>query len=453
MSKQKYLLTQLSTLALIFGLILGFSSQLRAEQKDPGGQPNLSEPVCRELADYNEPSSLSKSEKGSTKWINNIFKPIIKYSPADVNIPYTLLPDSLQSWKDFKQQMEEKYGTSIGITLDDHHQQILNGPGSREGRNLFWWNLTVQQRLWEGGKVIFKARGSNTDGNPPNGITPLVGSNLNLDWSAYETEMLYVANLYLEQKLFNDKFCLSVGKITFPSYFDENKYGSWDFFSHSLARNQAFPHRYHTIGAIGRYDISDSLYVQAGITDAQGIRSETGLNTALHGKDYFITMGEVGIKTKNKKGLEGNYRFDMWYNPQPFNRYDGKGVERDSTGFGVSFDQGLTEKLGAFFRYGWNDGRINKFPNCWSVGGNYKGPIPQRDKDVLGFGVAQGITSHDFRRAKNATRTETIIEVYYKIYVTEWCSLTLDIQTLFNPGTNSSNDTGIIPGFRVKMVF
>ncbi len=384
-----------------------------------------------------------------------IGRPRIKYSPAEGPVlPYEAVPDWLGSWKDFKKQMEEKYGTSIGIILDDHHQHILSGPGAHEGRNIFWWNVTIKQKLWEDAKLIFKARGSNTDGKPPNGITPLVGSKLNLDWAAYETELGYVANLYLEQKLLDDKLLIALGKLSCPDYFDENKVaGTWDFFSHSLVKNQMLPHRYHTIGALGRYDLSDRLYVQAGILDAQGIRSETGLNTAFHGKDYFITLGELGIKTKNSKGLEGNYRFDLWYDPQPLARHDGNGYERDTLGFGVSFDQMLTERAGAFFRYGWDDGHVRKFANYWSLGGTWKGINPAREKDVLGFGVGQGITHQDYRRAKNATHTETILEAYYKIHISDWCSLMLDVQTLLNPGTNSDKDPVLIPGIRLKMSF
>lgn len=438
---------------LTLWLISGLGLRVVAEEKDPSEQKSSSETLQKE--DINGGSSMqSESKKDSDNWIDSIFRPIIKYSPVDwEQVPYSALPELLGSWKNFKKDMEEKYGTSISVLLDDHHQHILNGPGAHKGRNIFWWNLTVKQRLWESGKLIFKARGSTTDRNPPNGITPLVGSKLNLDWAAYETEMLYVANLYLEQKLCEERLLVALGKMTFPSFFDENKVASWDFFSHSLARNQAFPHKYHTIGALGRYDLSDSLYVQAGITDAQGIRSETGLNTALHGEDYFITIGELGIKTKNSEGLEGNYRFDVWYDPQPLTRHDGNGSERDTVGCGVSFDQMLTEKIGASFRYGLDDGRVRKFSNCWSVGARWKGPNPARDKDVLGFGVAQGITHQDYRHANNATHTETIFEAYYKIHITDWCSLTLDVQTLLNPGLNSSNDTAVIPGFRVKMLF
>ncbi len=402
-------------------------------------------------------SAEGQEQKSQPNFIEDFvatFKPRIKYSPADEpGVDTDALPNWLRSWKEFKKQMEEQYGTSISILLDDHHQHILNGPGSRKGRNIFWWNLTVKQNLWEDGRLIFKARGSNTDGNPPNGITPLVGAGLNLDWAAYETELGYIANLYLEQKLMDGKLLVALGKLTFPSYFDENKVAGWDFLSHSLARNQAFIHKYHTIGALGRYDVTDDFYVQAGITDVQGICSETGLNTAFHGEDYFLTMGEMGKKIQNGRGLEGNYRFDIWYDPQPLSRHDGKGFERDTVGLGLNFDQAITEKAGAFFRYGWDDGRVRKFSNYWSIGGTWKGPNPAREKDVLGFGVGQGITHQDYRDANSATHTETIFEAYYKIHMTDWYSVTLNVQTLLNPGTNSHNDASVIPGIRLVMLF
>lgn len=413
---------------------------------------------CEVLEEYkiqDDSCKVNGSKTEPNNWVDFVCEPVIKYSPVDwEKVPYDAFPKAFDSWAKFKKDMDEKHGTKISILLDDHHQHILNGPGTREGRNIFWWNLTVKQYLWDCGNLVFKARGGSgtSEGNPPNGITPLVGSRLNLDWAAYETELVYIANLYLEQKFCDKKLMIALGKITFPSFFDENKVAGWDFFSHSLARNQAFPHRYHTIGALGRYSVTDNLYLQAGVTDAQGIRSETGLNTTFHDEDYFQTLTEMGIKTTDEKGLEINYRFNIWYDPQPLTRYDGSGSERDNVGYGFNMDRMLTEKIGAFFRYGFNDGRVRKFEHCWSFGGTWKGIDPARQKDILGFGFAQGITHQDFRTANNATRTETILEAYYRIFINEWCSLTLDIQTLLNPGTNSNNDTGVISGFRLKIL-
>lgn len=250
---------------------------------------------------------------------------------------------------------------------------------------------TLKQKLWNDATLVACARGSSDNGDPPHGIVPFVGSRLNLDSTAYETEYLYLANLFLEQRLLDGKVLLAAGKMNFPLLFDTNKIADWDFFSLSLARNAAFPHRFHTIGAFVRYDPADWLYVQAGIMDAQGIRSETGFNTAFHGEAYFLSMYELGIRTQIA-GREGNYRFDLWYDPQPLRRHDGTGYERDNVGFGVSFDQMLTDRVGVFARYGWNDGDVRTFGNYWSLGGTWTGPLPGRDKDVLGFGFGQGIT-------------------------------------------------------------
>jgi carbohydrate-selective porin OprB len=410
----------------------------------------------RRLNEHADLSELSQEENSKSPFggILGSF-PMPKYSPADPEVPYEIVPPWLDPWKEFKKKMEEEHGTSISIFMDDHHQHILNGPGARKGRNIFWWDLTIKQKLWEEARMIFKVRGGSgtTKGNIPNGITPLVGSNLSLDWMAYETELLYVANLYIEQRLLDDKLLIAAGKLAFPDYFDENKVAGWDFLSHSLARNQIFVHRYHTIGILGRYDVSEKFYIQAGVSDAQSRASETGLNTAFHDEDYFLTVGEVGFKTVNEKGLEGNYRFNLWYDPQPLNRHDGGDPERDTLGFGLSFDQMLTEKIGGFLRYGWDDGRVRTFSNYWSLGGTCKGLLPERDDDVLGLGVGQGITHQDYRRANNATHTETIFEIYYKMIIADWCWVTFDLQTLLNTGAQSSNDNAVIPGIRLTMLF
>jgi carbohydrate-selective porin OprB len=64
-----------------------------------------------------------------------------------------------------------------------------------------------------------------------------------------------------------------------------------------------------------------------------------------------------------------------------------------------------------------------------------------------------GPASDDYRDVKNASHSETILESHYKIQVCQWVSVTLDCQVLLNPGTNSDNETAVIPGSRLKLVF
>lgn len=363
--------------------------------------------------------------------------------------------DWFAAWQKAKKDLEESTGTSFALTLDNHSQFILSGRGEGHERNLFWWSLTVTQKLWPNAKLIARIRGSSNahgqDDAPPHGIGPLISPKINLDSLWSETEFLYVANLYLEQKLLDNKLLIAVGKIKEDVYFDNNDVATADFFSYSLAKNLAIPHKSHTIGAVVRYDITDWVYVQAGVIDAQGIRSETGLDTAFHGEDYFLSLYEVGFKTKFW-GKKGNWRFDLWNDSSHLSRYDRSGTESNTLGFGVSFDQMITDKIGAFFRYGVTDGDVRTFSNTWSIGGTAKGLLPGREKDVLGFGFVQGITDGSYRARYNATASESLFEVYYKIQVTDWCSICPDLQVLLNPGTRNE-DVAVVAGIRVKLDF
>ena len=225
--------------------------------------------------------------------------------------------DWFAAWTKMKKDLEQTTGTSFAITLDNTDMWVLNGPGADQMRDLLWWNLTVTQKLWTDAKLIVRVRGStDTHKNlPPHGLYPVVHPKLNLDWRWAETTCIYVANLYLEQKLLDKKLTITIGKINAPLLFDTNNVAGWDFLSHSIARNAAYPHKYHTLGAVVRYDVTDWLYVQAGAIDAQGSRSETGFSTAFHAEDWWQSMYEVGFKTK-LAGKEGNWRFELWHDPR-----------------------------------------------------------------------------------------------------------------------------------------
>jgi len=359
----------------------------------------------------------------------------------------------LGAWGQVKKDIEKTTGTTFAICVDNNTAFILNGRGEGHQRNLLWWNMTVGQTLWKDAKLVARVRGSMTHDHdePPHGVYPLIRPKQNLDWRWAETECLYLANLYLEQRLLDGKLLVAVGKINAPLFFDTNEVAGWDFLSHSLARNQAYPHKYHTIGAVVRYDPLDWLYVQAGVVDAEGRRSEMGTNTAFHGHCWYQSMYEVGFKTLIA-GMKGNYRFELWHDPTPLNTYEDGGRKRDNVGFGTSFDQMITDKLGVFVRYGYNERDVRTFSNCWSLGATYKGLIPGRDKDVLGFGFAQGISGDDYRRATHATASESLFETYYKIQVTNWLTIYPDVQVLLNPGTRDE-DVSVVGGLRVKLDF
>jgi len=162
--------------------------------------------------------------------------------------------------------------------------------------------------------------------------------------------------------------------------------------------------------------------------------------------------------------LQGIYRVGLWNDPQPKANTDyadaGKSY-RDDVGFYLSCDQMLIKEnadpqdnqgLGAFFRYGYADGKRNDITNFWSFGFHYQGLIEGRDDDVLGVGFAQGI----FSNSASATYTEdyeSALELYYNTQVTPWLNISPSVQYVANPGGSKTVSDALILGVRAQMTF
>jgi hypothetical protein len=145
-------------------------------------------------------------------------------------------------------------------------------------------------------------------------------------------------------------------------------------------------------------------------------------------------------------GLEGNYRFYGWYAGYNHSKLDDgrnpiDGDKDKGWGVGISADQQVTEIIGLFGRFAWNNDDVYVVQWEASGGVNLKGLIPGRDEDDLGVGFA-ALTPGD-RYDQNDP--EYHLEVYYRIAVTENLAFTPDVQYVWNPGGDSDND-GIFAG-------
>jgi hypothetical protein len=155
--------------------------------------------------------------------------------------------------------------------------------------------------------------------------------------------------------------------------------------------------------------------------------------------------GQVTVSPKFGE-LEGNYRLYGRYAGYNHSKLDSDrnftaGQKDKGWGIGVSADQQITEMLGLFGRFGWNNDDV--YVVGWEASGgvNLKGIIPGRDEDNLGLGFA-ALTPGD-RYSENDP--EYHLELYYRIAVTENLAFTPDLQYVWNPGGDSDND-GIFAG-------
>ncbi len=369
-------------------------------------------------------------------------------------------------------------GLTFGLSATQIYQANVKGGVSTHrgaGRCAGSYDLEVGFDL----EKLMKLRGASlfmlAEGSWSEGIdASSVGSLFGVNDDAGGDRSIDVTELWYEQALWNGKVKLRLGKIDLtggfecrgcPVAFDGNAYANDEtaqFLNGALVNNPTIPFPDNGLGAVAYVEPLEGWYLAGGIADAQADARETGFRTAFHGPDYFFGIFETGVapRLRSRKGpLPGAYRIGLWYDPQAKDHLDGSGRKRDDVGFYLSCDQMLWREtdrpdneqgVGAFARFGFADEEVNEVKGFWSLGCQYRGLIPGRDKDVLAVGVAQGGLSDD---AAFTADHETAVELYYDAEIAPWLRMGLDLQYVANPGGDSDVKDAVVVGLRVQVSF
>ncbi len=404
-------------------------------------------------------------------------------APAPEPFSLTTTDRLTGDWDGFRTWMEGRgITTNIGLTVVYQHLahggvETKNGgrvPGSYDFDMTF--DLEAM-KLIKGGQIYALANGSWDTGVTGREKT---GDFFGTNYDAVGDRSVDLVQLWYEQALLEKKIRIRGGKINLSYDFDTNAYANdltGQFLNSALNNNPQIHFPGYVLGHMGAQVFVNPvewMYYGVGAADAQADFRETGFRTAFHGEDHFFGMQEVGFtpvwNTPLGK-LPGNYRFGMWYEPQPKAKYfddlDGRRrtipYRRDDVGFYTSLDQLVFKEkpsddaddqgFGLFFRYGYAKQDVNQIEDFWSIGAQYKGLVPTRDSDVLGFGVAQGLTSEQVRKQDERPGRETVIEFYYRIEIFPWLSLSPDFQMILDPGGTKSGTDAFVAGLRLQMTF
>jgi len=380
------------------------------------------------------------------------------------------------NWFGLGRELTEQ-GVSVNLSLTQVYQVNLRGGISthrRSGRYAGSYDLELEldtEKFFHlpGGSFYLLAEGSWSEGLDASSVGSLLGVNAD----AGGNRSMDVTELWYEQAFLDGKLRFRLGKLDLaggfecrgcPVAFDGSTYANDEtsqFLNGAFVNNPTIPFPDRGLGLIAYMQPLKWWYVAAGVADAQADARETGFNTAFHGRSDFFSIFETGIvprlPSRNGK-LPGAYRIGLWYDPQPKDRFDGRGVKRDDLSFYLSFDQMVLKEnadeednqgLGFFARYGFADSDVNEINSFWSVGVQYQGALPTRDDDVLGFGVAQGRLT---RAAGFTASHETAMELYYNAQVAPWLNITPSIQYIMNPG-GERDDEAVVVGLRLQISF
>jgi porin len=319
------------------------------------------------------------------------------------------------------------------------------------GASTFDLSLTLDtQKLagWEGGKLY----GDLEDHAGQNPSTDLVGD-LQIFDKLNSKPYLQVFELWYQQKLFDSKLRIKIGKVDANTEFSVVENGLEFLNSSSQVSPTMFllpttpapmpsvnvfvaPHETYYVG-FGAYYSNRS----------EGFGNLVGSPQDSQPSDHgAFLIGEAGLRWQQAPVFAGggNLKFGVWRHTGTFTRFDGS-QQRGTYGYYTILNQTLWRPPGEpeggrgariFLEYGRTQRTI--YTIDWHIGGGvaWRGLLSSRSHDIAGIGAQY---AHISRQAGLPQPYELAMEAFYRLQITGWAALMPDLQYIIHPGGQYPN--------------
>jgi high affinity Mn2+ porin len=354
-----------------------------------------------------------------------------------------------------------------------------------------WSNsLYLNARLWEGGEVYY-----NPELLQGFGLNDTVGAagfpngeaqKSNFPYPHYNTSRLFLRQTFgfggeqeelasgpgqLSGKVDVSRLTVQAGKFAVLDVFDGNSYAKdtrKDFMNWSMWAPGAFDYSADKVGLTygATAELNQKQWaLRSGYFLMQSVSNANNFDTKVFERGTYALELETRFSLFSQPGklrtiawlnsaFSGSYRETL--NNPAFNLDIAQTrTGRIKYGYVVSLEQALTDEVGVFGRWSWNDGKteIMAFTDIdasLSLGASIKGTRWGRPDDVVGIGGAINALSRDHRDFIAAGglgvligdgqlnyRRERILESYYAFALNKQLTLTGDYQLITNPAYNA----------------
>jgi high affinity Mn2+ porin len=354
-----------------------------------------------------------------------------------------------------------------------------------------WSNsLYLNARLWEGGEVYY-----NPELLQGFGLNDTVGAagfpngeaqKSNFPYPHYNTSRLFLRQTFgfggeqeelasgpgqLSGKVDVSRLTVQAGKFAVLDVFDGNSYAKdtrKDFMNWSMWAPGAFDYSADKVGLTygATAELNQKQWaLRSGYFLMQSVSNANSFDTKVFERGTYALELETRFSLFSQPGklrtiawlnsaFSGSYRETL--NNPAFNLDIAQTrTGRIKYGYVVSLEQALTDEVGVFGRWSWNDGKteIMAFTDIdasLSLGASIKGTRWGRPDDVVGIGGAINALSRDHRDFIAAGglgvligdgqlnyRRERILESYYAFALNKQLTLTGDYQLITNPAYNA----------------
>jgi high affinity Mn2+ porin len=354
-----------------------------------------------------------------------------------------------------------------------------------------WSNsLFLNARLWQGGEIYYNPellQGfglNNTVGVA--GFPSGEAQKSNFPYPHYNTSRLFVRQTFgfggeqeelasgptqLAGKVDVSRLTLQAGKFAVVDIFDGNAYAKdsrKDFMNWSIWAPGAFDYSADkvglTYGATAEFN-QKQWALRGGYFLMQAVSNSNSFDTRVFERGTYVLELETRYSLFSQPG---KLRTIAWLNSAFSGSYretlDNPAFELDIAqtrrgrikyGYVVNLEQALSDEVGLFARWSWNDGKteIMAFTDIdasLSLGLSLKGAKWGRPDDVIGIGGAINALSRDHRDFIAAGglgiligdgqlnyRRERILDTYYAYAINKQLTLSADYQLITNPAYNA----------------
>jgi high affinity Mn2+ porin len=366
-----------------------------------------------------------------------------------------------------------------------------------------WSNsLYLNARLWDGGEVYYNPEllqgfGLN-DTVGAGGFPSGEAQKSNFPYPHYNTSRLFVRQTFgfggeqevlasgpaqLAEKVDVSRLTLQAGKFAVLDVFDGNVYAKdtrKDFMNWSMWAPGAFDYAADKLGLTygATAELNQKQWaLRAGYFLMDDVSNSNNFDTKVFQRGEYVAELETRYSLFTQPG---KLRTIVWLNSAFSGSYretlDNPALNLDIAqtrtgrikyGYVVSLEQTLTDQIGLFGRWSWNDGKteIMAFTDIdasLSLGTSIKGAKWGRPDDVIGIGGAINMLSRDHRDFIAAGglgpligdgqlnyRPERILETYYAYALNKSLTLTADYQLITNPAYNA--DRGPVSVFSGRL--
>jgi porin len=292
--------------------------------------------------------------------------------------------------------------------------------------------------------------------------------------TAYSRRGYYLGQMYIQQKIFDDRVRLQVGRMTTANNFGSlpvfNDYVSFadNAIPASVSSNTVFFTSIPGVewAAAATVAPTDSILLAAGtyntnMPSALPVGSRHGVDFSFDGSGGPMEVGQIAYNLNqgsDDEGLPGTYYLGGFYSGATYNSLSGGRSERGNYGFYFEAQQvayrnggpnsaiGLTPWLAVSYNPQQN---IDRLPLFVSGGAVYQGLISGRGDDTSAIAWYYGKLS----TAVPAVSGEKVLELNYTWWATPWLGVTPDFQYVFNPSGNSSSNDAAVLGAQFLMLF